>query len=205
MPRGAPARIALVTAAYLVATDQLRLGIVGGVTTLSVALPAISLLVALAGSVALATLVVGAAPYLRGPATRLAGAAAITGVTIFVVQPALASWERPLMPLARPEVFQEPYPVGVLAVSYALFVLTTLAVLAIVAATFPRARSGVAPPRVRTVGALLLLRGTLVAQLVFPWLVPGSVLLSALAISQFFLQDLLLTFCCWLLWQRQRR
>jgi hypothetical protein len=195
------AGIALILLADMVVTDQFRLAVMSAVTTASLAFPAIVLLASLAGSLVLALLVVAMARYLRGPLTQSVGAVAITAISTFLVQPGLDRLVGPLSGLARPEIYTEPYGPGVLSVSYALFTLTVAATFAVVAIVAPLLSRRALVNLAQTMVLLLLLRGMLIAQLVFPWLMHGGPASAALGISQFFLQDVVMIGLVWALWR----
>jgi hypothetical protein len=195
------AGVALIVFADMIVTDQFRLAVMSAVTTASLIFPAITLLASFAGSLVVALLVVATARYLRGVPTQCVGAVLITAISTFLVQPGLDRLVEPLSGLARPEIYTEPYGPGVLSVSYTLFTLTVAATFAIVAILAP-SLSRRAPINLAQIMALLLsLRGMLIAQLVFPWLMRGSPATAALEISQFFLQDVVMIGLVWLLWR----
>ncbi|MBA2933515.1 hypothetical protein HZF05_05335 [Sphingomonas sp. CGMCC 1.13654] len=197
-----PARIAFLAAIDIVATDQLRLAVMAGVTTASFAFPLITFLAGAAGTLVVAILIALTAPYLRAPVAKAGVAVAITAISAFVVQPVSNVLVAPFATLARPEIYTEPYGPGVLSISYSFFAATVAAIVLIVAIAAPRLSVRPAANLLQVAALLLLLRGTLVAQLLFPWLIHGGVAHAAIGISQFFLEDLAMAMLAWGLWMR---
>lgn len=197
-----PVRIAAVALLDMAVAGNARAAVMDAVVTTGLAFPTVRLLVDVAESVVLAAFVVALRPLLRRTPGLIASALVLAGATTFLIAPAARWMLAPFARLRRPEVFTEPYGVYVLSWSYAMFLETTAAVMGIAILVGARLSIRPAVALLQFVTLVLLLRGTLVMQLVFPWFMHGGMTQSLLSTSQFFLQDVVLAVMAWLAWRR---
>ncbi|MFS0772736.1 hypothetical protein [Sphingomonas sp. 1P08PE] len=195
-------RVAAVALLDTAVAGNVRAAVMDAVVTNGSTFPAVKLVSELSQSLVLAILIEVSRRLIRRPIGLLAATLVITGVTTFLVAPAARAAIAPFANLRRPEIYTEPYGVYVLSWSYATFLETTVAVLTI-AALVGRRLSPVPVIGVLQFATLvLLLRGTLVMQLLFPWSMRPGVSEAMLSTAQFFLQDLVLAVLAWLAWWR---
>ncbi|MET0327661.1 MAG: hypothetical protein ABW163_02710 [Luteimonas sp.] len=189
----------------LAIAGDVRASVMQAVVTGSFVHPALTLVVAVAESVLLAVIALTLTHLLRGPLRLVLAALATTALQAFVIGPATAAIAQPFAHFQQPSLHVQPYGAYVLAWSYASFLETVAAVLVIARLASPRlsARRGLA--FVQFALLVLLLRGTLVMQLLFPLRMQGGVAPAALSTSQFFLQDLVMVVLAWWAWTYRTR
>lgn len=148
----------------------------------------------------LATLAVGAVTIIRNTALRVVTALALTLLSIFILNPTLASLLTPVIAWSEKhthaDVYSVPYGANVLVPSYLLFAETVIACLvARFVVTFRNAmwdQTGL----IRYVALVLFVRGTFAVM--FGW---GPVI-GMLSVSQFFFQDLVMALLIHVAWAR---
>ena len=150
----------------------------------------------------LGTVAVVAVTVIRNTALRVLTALASTALSIFILNPTLASLLTPVIAWSEKhthaDVYLLPYGANVLVPSYLLFAETVIACLvARFVVTFRDAmwdQAGL----IRYVALVLFVRGTFA--MMFGW---GPVI-GMLSVSQFFLQDLVMALLIHLAWARFR-
>lgn len=173
-------------------TGNMRGAVMAAVVTADPIFPSITLAAQLTESVVLATLIIGSAKAVRGPVGIVAAGFALAGVKVFAIGPvAQAAIGRLGIP-PSPELYRPPYGIYVLAWSYVSFLESVAAVLVVAALVHGRLAMRPSVALLQYTALILLLRGTLVMQLLFPWFMHSDPLRAALSTSQFFLQDIAL-------------
>lgn len=204
-PLSAVGRIAAVALIDMAVAGNVRAAVMEAVVTTDAAFAAIELPMQMAQSLVLAVLVVVSTRLTRRLTGLLSTTLVLTGATTLFLDPIARAIIAPFAHLRRPEVYTEPYGAYVLAWSYATFLETAAAAMAIAILVGTRLSKRPTVGLLQFVTLILLLRGTLVMQLLFPWSMRGGVLPSMLSTGQFFLQDLVLAVLAWLAWRRLDR
>lgn len=176
---------------------NIRSAIMQAVVTESLSFPAITLAVELLGSLGLAAIIVVSQRTTDNNTAVVLSVIAAAAALVFGIGPLGRTFVQRYESLEMPEVHKQPYGIDILAWSYPTYLETVLAVLVVAWLILPRLsrRSGVNLLQFCLV--ILLLRGTLVMQMLFPWLMRGPTATAALSVSQFFLQDLLMGALVW--------
>lgn len=191
------AEIGVLALLSLTIGGDIRSAIMGIVTTTSFAFELIELASKVVNNLVLAAMIVSSARRLQSYAALATASVVITATMMFLVSPAIGSLVAPYSHLAQPEVYTQPYGPYVLGWSYPTFLETVFAVLAIAVLAGPRLSSHSFVSLLQFVALILLLRGTLILQVLFPWFMKAGPGLAALSISQFFLQDLAMAVLVW--------
>lgn len=195
------ARIGLVALLDTMLAGNIRSALMEGVVTEGLVAPALGLLAQLTTSLILAMILVVSRSLTRRLPVLTVVALATTAFMSLIVAPFISAIEEPFAHLARPEIHTPPYGVAVLSWSYATFLETVSATLAVAWATSGALSRKPLVAALQFVVLVLALRGTLVMQLLFPWLMQTGFAASALSTSQFFLQDLVMASLTWWIWR----
>lgn len=199
--RGLAQRIVLLAILDAAIAGKMRSAIMEGVTSLSVLNPLIGLALGLIESLIVAALVVILVRGSRRVPMLMVWSVVSTALLTLVISPFVRRTGAALMAPAQPPVFLPPYGPGVLTVSYVTFLESVAAVIALTLLVAPRLSATSGRNMLQMVTLVLLLRGTLVMQLLFPWLMNAPVGSAMLHTSQFFLQDLALAAMVWVRWR----
>jgi len=202
---GPLARGLIVLVLLAMVKEELRGLVMDGVVTQGWAFAALKEVPSLVVMAFIAAAVVAVGPRLQGWLSLLAGGAVLGAVAFFAVQPAIGAaygpWLQSMAYLAKPDLYQMPYPIQVMVPAYLTFAEPTAGCAIIAALTWPRLPQ---QPWLRLAGfavMIMLIKGVLVRTLVYSFFMKPPLVSAMLSQGQFGLEFLSLAVLTGLIWQ----
>jgi len=190
---------------YAMLKESARSIVMNGVVTTGWGYDVLAGVPGLVSSFVLASLVVITTPKLRGIWPKVAGAAAIAAVLIFVVRPLIQSGFAPVLKAAAPldhaEVYPFPYGWQALIPAYLTYAEPVIACMLLAVLVWQGLSTKPGIRMLQFVALVLLVKGMLFPTFVYSFYSRARLPLAMLSQSQFFLETLALAILTALVWQ----